>query len=85
MITQLRLYYLFLAACVLCVAVHQPVEAQWLQQVSGVTDNLYCVYFVDADHGHAVGWGASPGAVALRTEDGGENWSRTGLATGRAS
>jgi photosystem II stability/assembly factor-like uncharacterized protein len=36
-------------------------------------DNLYSVYFKDADNGIAVG-GGSRGSVAVRTTDGGLNW-----------
>jgi len=56
--------------------------AQWIQQTSGVNDNLYGVYFHDSTNGYAVGWGSSAGAVALKTIDGGENWNSTILSNG---
>jgi len=36
-------------------------------------DNLYCIYFKDANNGVIIG-GASKGTVAVRTTDGGVNW-----------
>jgi len=56
------------------------VNAEWIHLESGVNDHLYGVNFVDEDFGYAVGWGASSGAVALKTVDGGENWESTILS-----
>jgi len=55
-------------------------NAEWIHLNSGVNDNLYGVNFVDENFGYAVGWGASSGAVALKTIDGGENWESTILS-----
>jgi photosystem II stability/assembly factor-like uncharacterized protein len=56
------------------------VYGQWTPIESGVSDNLYGTYFLDDDTGFAVGWGASSGAVALKTTNGGEDWNSTILS-----
>ncbi len=48
--------------------------AEWEEQDSGVNDNLYGVHFLTEETGYAVGWGASTGAVILKTTNGGEDW-----------
>jgi len=57
-------------------------SAEWELQTSGVGDNLYGTHFIDEDYGFVVGWGASSGAVALRTVNGGLEWDSTILSNG---
>jgi len=57
-------------------------NAEWELLPSGVNDNLYGVNFTDDDNGYVVGWGASSGAVVLKTTDVGTNWNSTTLANG---
>ncbi|MFH1003906.1 MAG: T9SS type A sorting domain-containing protein [Bacteroidota bacterium] len=45
-------------------------KAQWTEQTSGTTDDLYSVYFTDDDTGYAVG----ENGTILETSDGGSNW-----------
>jgi PKD repeat protein len=56
--------------------------AQWEPLDPGVNDNLYGTYFFDDNTGFAVGWGASTGAVALKTTNGGADWTSTVLSFG---
>jgi len=46
---------------------------QWTPQVSGTTQNLYGVYFLDASNGWAVG-AVGTGRTIFRTTNGGELW-----------
>ena len=72
---KIIILYLFLSVSVfLC--------AEWELLSSGVNDNLYGVHFTDSDNGYVVGWGASSGAVALKTTNTGANWNSTILANG---
>ena len=53
----------------------------WQQQISGVTDPLHAVFFLDANRGWAVGGSALPHSrgsqgVVLWTEDGGAKWNQ---------
>ena len=57
-------------------------NAEWELLTSGVNDNLYGVHFTDDNDGYVVGWGASSGAVVLKTTDAGTNWDPTILANG---
>ena len=60
--------------CIVMLAGVVPGVADWTMQQCDVQDHLYGIYFLDEDNGYAVGWGASDGAVILKTTDGGENW-----------
>ena len=57
-------------------------HAEWELLSSGVGDNLYGVNFTDDNNGYVVGWGASTGAMVLKTTDAGENWNSTNMSTG---
>jgi len=46
------------------------VNAQWIQQVSGVAENLYDVKFLNAK----TGWAAGDGGIIIKTTNGGLNW-----------
>jgi len=52
-------------------------RAEWTEQQTAVNDYLYGMHCRSDQRVYAVGWGASPGGVILRTIDGGENWSDT--------
>lgn len=52
------------------------IHAQWYNQVSGVSENLYGVAFANKDTGVVVG-GSLNNSVFLRTLDGGMHWSPT--------
>ena len=56
--------------------------AEWELLSSGVGDNLYGVHFTNDNDGYVVDWGASSGAVVLKTTDAGTNWNSTILANG---
>ena len=45
------------------------ISAQWYQQNTGITNDLYTVSFFDENHGWAAGFG-----VVLRTTNGGSDW-----------
>ncbi len=44
--------------------------AQWIQQISGTTQGLYTVQFLNQN----LGWTAGKDGTILKTTDGGENW-----------
>jgi PKD repeat protein len=64
------------------IATFTLLNAEWELLTSGVNDNLYGVHFTDDNSGYVVGWGASSGAVVLKTIDAGSNWNPTILANG---
>lgn len=74
----LKLCALFCAMMVVCF----DAEAQWTAVDTGVEDDLYAVYFLDEFYGLATGWGASVGAVTIKTIDGGESWTTVTHANG---
>lgn len=51
-------------------------DAQWVQQTSGVTGNLYSVYFPKADTGFACGMG-----TIVHTTNGGATWLQDSAGT----
>jgi len=74
--------YLIAISILIGVFSGRQATAQWFQQTSGVSDNLYAVHFVTSELGFTVGWGSSSGAQALRTLNGGETWTHTTLSYG---
>lgn len=48
----------------------QIVNAQWLQQNSGITQNLYDIKFIN----RYTGWALGDGGIVLKTTNGGTNW-----------
>ena len=75
---MLQKNYLTLTSILLSfVLVVSQARGEWTRHNSGVWDHLYSVFFLNADYGFAVGWGASEGAVILKTVDGGEEWTST--------
>ncbi len=52
-------------------------KAQWVEQNSGTTNDLFGVYFTDANHGVAVGLNG----IILRTINGGQLWQNASSPT----
>ena len=51
------------------------VPAQWKQQISGVNENLFSLYFINDQ----IGWVIGKNGTILKTTDGGSNWSKVNL------
>jgi len=58
-------YIMFFVCCSL-----QFVNAQWLQQNSGIQENLYDIKFINKN----TGWTLGDGGIVLKTTNGGSNW-----------
>ncbi len=71
-----KVIVLFSVICTIAIVffISNIAQAQWIQQYSGFNDDLYGMHFLNDNLGHAVGWGASYGAVVLTTYNGGEDW-----------
>lgn len=55
----------------------QGINAQWVQQNSGTTSDLYSIYFTDASHGVATGING----LILKTDNGGQLWQNVASNT----
>lgn len=54
----------------LLIILSQGIKAQWVQQNSGTTSDLYSIFFTDASHGVATGIDG----LILKTDNGGQLW-----------
>ena len=68
---------LFLVLFLVYNVINNEVKAQWVQQNSGTTNDLYGVCFTDANHGVAVGLNG----IIIRTVNGGILWQNASSPT----
>lgn len=45
-------------------------ETTWIEQESGTSEDLYCLYFIDSN----TGWAGGSGPTIIKTSNGGQNW-----------